>query len=318
MARKLNGRLGKWLGKAAEFHVDLLLERSSSRGEVDIAVAEALRMLSGRQEVRFPLEIARFLRAMLDVSRLSHKLVKAEDEESPATRRFKAFLNVLSGGQPTMSMGAALELAAMGDRYLADFSPMPEWRTQYLDVGDHFARSTSFSTKGRLIWNLIRYCRPTDALELGTAYGVSAMIILEAQKTCGLAPKLATLEAFEPQRTLSTALLQGRYGEDVTLLHGRKVEELPRVAASGRQFGFFFHDAGHVGDDYIGDFKMLLPVLAPGAIVMMDDIKWDANPKSKVIHASSLTCYQGWRQVVAHERVQAAAEIASRGIALLR
>ena len=35
---------------------------------------------------------------------------------------------------------------------------------------------------------------------------------------------------------------------------------------------FMFHDAAHTGDDYIRDFSLIVDTLAPGAVLLVDDI----------------------------------------------
>ena len=55
--------------------------------------------------------------------------------------------------------------------------------------------------------NAVRSCRLTSCLEIGTAYGVSAFFIIEAQKQCEMEPRLTTIEGYSPQKEISSKFL---------------------------------------------------------------------------------------------------------------
>ena len=48
---------------------------------------------------------------------------------------------------------------------------------------------------------------------------------------------------------------------------------LPRIVKSLKRVDFLFHDAGHSREDYVRDFDAVLPILAPGAVILIDDIR---------------------------------------------
>jgi predicted O-methyltransferase YrrM len=75
---------------------------------------------------------------------------------------------------------------------------------------------------------------------------------------------------------------------------------------------FVFHDAMHTREDYIRDFNALKDNLPAGAVVLIDNIRWE-DPWGHSMH-----CYEGWIEICADSRVRRAAEIdADMGLLLL-
>jgi predicted O-methyltransferase YrrM len=141
--------------------------------------------------------------------------------------------------------------------------------------------------------------RPRKSLELGTAFGMSALFILAALKAfvpCGF---LATVEGTESIYSLSSSMLKSHYGEMVSCTLGYIRVVLPEIARSLGQIDFLFHDSTHSGDAYTKDFSEVVDFLAPGGILLFDDIHWQ-DSRMKV----SSSTYEGWQAVCAHTRVR--------------
>jgi predicted O-methyltransferase YrrM len=86
---------------------------------------------------------------------------------------------------------------------------------------------------------------------------------------------------------------------------GTTDSELPQLAACPRQVDFMFHDCGHSREDCVNDFNQTIRILAPGAVVLFDDIRWEEQRFS----AQKAHTYEGWREVVANPSVARAVEI---------
>ncbi len=82
-------------------------------------------------------------------------------------------------------------------------------------------------------------------------------------------------------------------------------EALAPAAARMAPVDFIFHDGGHSGDAYVRDFQAVVEALAPGGVVIFDDIRWNQPLDPRV----DPRCYEGWREVAAHPRVERAVEI---------
>ncbi len=165
--------------------------------------------------------------------------------------------------------------------------------------------SSSFGSKGRILFNLVRVTRSENCLELGTACGISALFILAALKTYATSGHLATVEGDEPQFSLSSSLLKRQYGETAACHFGVTADVFPEIIGSLGNIDFMFHDCRHSRDDYINDFNLVSKNLTPGAFVLFDDIRWE-DPR--FVKGGART-YEGWQAVVSDPRVSRAVEI---------
>jgi predicted O-methyltransferase YrrM len=128
---------------------------------------------------------------------------------------------------------------------------------------------------------------------------------------------LDTVEGFEPQFSIASSRLKQLYGDMVSCHFGLSGSVLPELVKEIRPIDFMFHDAGHTSDDYISDFNQASQALDPGAVVLIDDIRWE--PAGRWSSERALTTHAGWKKVVGHSRVCSAVEIDGElGCLLLR
>ncbi|HEX8324331.1 MAG TPA: class I SAM-dependent methyltransferase [Tepidisphaeraceae bacterium] len=218
---------------------------------------------------------------------------------------FVALTDLLKASLPPVPVNLAMQFARIGDDYRG-VSQVASRKDRAMDVRRHFTLSSSSGRKGRLLTAAVRAFEPRLVLELGTAYGISGFFIANALKAGGHpGSRLVTVEAFEPQATLSRTLLQREFGDAVTCEFGLAGESLPRLAATMDHIDFYFHDAGHTYDDYVNDVGVMLPKMSSGSVLFLDDIRWDDR---RFIDKPS-RAYEGWQAIVANPRTCAAAEI---------
>jgi predicted O-methyltransferase YrrM len=146
--------------------------------------------------------------------------------------------------------------------------------------------------------------RSEHCLELGTAYGMSTLFILAALKAYAKSGRVDTVEKQQLFFDVASDTLKP-YGTMVTCHLGDTHELLPRLASSLGQIDFLFHDAGHSGLDHLQDFDAVIDILAPGAIVLIDDIHWD-DPR---FDAQPVGAYKGWLALIRRPRVRRAVEV---------
>jgi predicted O-methyltransferase YrrM len=275
------------------------------RHNLDIVLSWALQKVSNSKDVLFPIDYVDLLQDCIEEKSLKIREIKPDLRTSSDTvaKRFSCLVHVLRQ-VPPIEFLVAEEIALIADSYRGNLKPVEgsEWAG---DIGLHFDISSSFGTKGRILTTVVRLTQSEQCLELGTAYGMSALFILEALKTRGTDTHLTTLEGAEPQFSMSSELLINRYRNHVSCEFGWIQETLPRIVESLGRVDFLFHDAGHSKEDYIRDFYTVLPVLAPGAVVLIDDIHWE-DPRFS--HGNP-GCYEGWMEILNHYRVRRAVEI---------
>ncbi|HEX8324060.1 MAG TPA: class I SAM-dependent methyltransferase [Tepidisphaeraceae bacterium] len=231
------------------------------------------------------------------------KPVRAETTSDAA---FVTLCDLLRTALPPVPVRDALAFAQIGDDYRGE-TTVTHRKGRASEVRRHFTQSSSSGRKGRLLSAAVRSFQPRLVLELGTAYGISGFFIASALKAINAAEpgRLVTVEGFEPQATLSRNLLQSRFGSAVEFEFGVASHSIPRLAERLSDVDFYFHDAGHTYADYVHDVTTMLPKMASGSVLLLDDIRWD----DRRFTDTPSRAYEGWQAIVNHPRTRAAAEI---------
>ena len=218
---------------------------------------------------------------------------------------------MLQFSDATVPFSVALPIALYADEMLSNFG----FESYSGDIGYHFSVGSSLGTKARLVFNLVRALKPKSCLEIGTAYGISAFLIARCQELCSLQPHVVTVEKYSPQKEIGASFLQKHCAQSVKTIHADKHDAIAKLMAASKQFDFVFHDCRHSGDEYVDDFTELLPLMSPNAVFVLDDLHWHGRGAKE----SRRTCYEGWLEIIKHERVNAAIEIEnSMGMIFLR
>ena len=153
----------------------------------------------------------------------------------------------------------------------------------------------------RLLFELVRTLRPASCVELGTAVGLSAAYQAAALQLID-AGHLTTLEGAESLAAIAQHNL-GRLGLHRTdVVTGRFQDTLNRVLAERKPVDFLFIDGHHDEAATVGYFTQSLPALAPGAIVVLDDIKWSPGMK------------RAWRTILTHPQVDFSVDLGAMGL----
>ena len=130
---------------------------------------------------------------------------------------------------------------------------------------------------GRLLLSLIRATRPSYALELGTAIGISTAYLGTALAARG-SGRVVTFEADEDlaghARSLFASLQLANIEQRVEWI---TEDALGAVCRSNGPFEFVFADAIKDGDVLLNLHRRLAALAAPGAIIAYDDVDWSAE-----------------------------------------
>lgn len=280
---------------------------------VDICLATLCRPES-LTEVRFPVAYVEFLRTCIEHAQCEVKEVKRDSGTDDDSERFTTLLEVLGSSLPPLEFSIAKTIAVIADHYRTLRQPLEAaWAG---DIGHHFQTASSFGKKGRILSTIVRFARTKRCLELGTAYGMSALFILEATRNNLETGHLSTVEATGPLYSVSSSMLKERYGDMVSCHFGNTQDELPKLVKTAGPFDFMFHDDGHSRELYIRDFNAVKDSFSPGAVVLFDDIRWEDLRMTK---GQPARCYEGWMEVCADTKVRRAVELDyNLGLLLLR
>jgi predicted O-methyltransferase YrrM len=279
---------------------------------VDVALRSVLaddKVLCGKNDLA---SYVGLLRACIEPTALRAVTVKSGDHlDSVHANRFRTLIDTIRNNLLPIPIAMALQLAEEADRLRGMTAPI-DIGTWAADLGLHFALSSSLGHKGRLLANAIRLCRSERCLELGTAYGMSAMFMLEMQPYLDWTIHLTTVEGYESLFKITSQRLKDRYRDSINCHYGWTQDVLPELVSKLGPIDFMFHDAGHSREDYVRDFGAVVDTLAPGSVIIIDDIRYsDAR-------FGGVEAYRGWRDIVAHARIRHAVEVAGGiGLALL-
>jgi predicted O-methyltransferase YrrM len=132
---------------------------------------------------------------------------------------------------------------------------------------------------GRVIRHAIEAASPTTGCEVGLAFGVSTLYILDAMRDFG-AGRLIGMDPAQHDQTwrggglynLQRAGLSDKYS-----FHEAKSQfVLPRLAEVGTRIQFAFVDGWHTFDHTLVDFFYLDLMMDVGGIVILDDVGYPA------------------------------------------
>ncbi|KAL4764000.1 O-methyltransferase [Aspergillus foveolatus] len=168
---------------------------------------------------------------------------------------------------------------------------------------DEFARTKDFLMnvgphKGSIITDLIATERPSSILEIGGYIGYSAIMFGLAMRNTGVpAPRYVSLEMNPTFASVSRALIElAGLSDLVEVQEGPSRASMKRLAAgssnraSSARWDMLFLD--HSKISYLNDLKLAeeLGIVAPGSIVIADDMKRPGNPMySEYVRADTAT-----------------------------
>jgi predicted O-methyltransferase YrrM len=119
----------------------------------------------------------------------------------------------------------------------------------------------------------ISYHAPGDALELGSAWGLSTMILASAKRDAKRPGRVVSVEIVPDHHRATQETLE-RHGlsDRVTLLLGDADEVLPWLVGRRRRFAFAFvdHDHGLAASQHAVD--ALSHLLVPGGLALFHDV----------------------------------------------
>ncbi len=139
--------------------------------------------------------------------------------------------------------------------------------------------------EGDFLSRIVHAANPTVSIEVGLAYGVSAMFICDAlQKTP--TTRHIVIDPYQQTATwgfgAGLANLKNAGHEGIVEFHASDSQHvLPQLDADGLKVDFAFIDGGHTFDHCLIDFFYIDRMLRVGGVVAFDDSNWP--PIARVI-----------------------------------
>ncbi|MSP11798.1 MAG: class I SAM-dependent methyltransferase [Chloroflexi bacterium] len=128
--------------------------------------------------------------------------------------------------------------------------------------------------KVELLMELVTELRPRQSLEVGLAYGTSALAI------CEVLPPGSCHIVIDPYQTNHWEgrglqhLQQAGHADRIEFYEDFSYRVLPQIEAKGVRVDFAFIDGRHTFDYVLVDFFHIDKMLNPGGVVLFDDADW--------------------------------------------
>jgi len=154
-------------------------------------------------------------------------------------------------------------------------------QTNQVDDGDAQLplHSEMSPEEGALIDKVFRTVKPDTSIEIGFAYGVSALYACEALAANGKAAKHIVIAPFQHAHWNGIGLkniMKAGYGHFVDFREERSEIALPALLAEGTRVQAAIIDGNHTFDHALVDFFFINKMLDVGGIVIFDDTNFPA------------------------------------------
>lgn len=159
-------------------------------------------------------------------------------------------------------------------------------RRRLVEAGPRIARSAGDFERVALpnadadvLRDLLMAERATVVIEVGLAYGASALAIAEALVSCGSAGvRHVIIDAYQDHFHGAgwTAILAAGLDGVCTLLPERSQLALPRLVTEGLVADAAFVDGSHTFDNIFVDLYFLREIVCPGGLVVLDDCNYQS------------------------------------------
>jgi predicted O-methyltransferase YrrM len=157
---------------------------------------------------------------------------------------------------------------------------------------------------GRFLTRLVSELAPRSALELGTGLGLSALYQGAALELRGEGT-LATMDAHPAARIAEAGFAALGLDHRIRLESGQIDHTLGELMARVGPLNYVLLDADHSEEATVRHFEAVLPHLAGGAVVLLDDITQTGEMK------------RAWRTIADNERVAVGAGLRRIGVVVL-
>lgn len=170
-------------------------------------------------------------------------------------------------------------------------------------VVSQMAASSLKSPKfGQLLFRLAKYYNPSNIIELGTSFGITASYLASANQNT----KLFTIEGSSSIASIAGKNTNNLGIQNVELITGDFGIQLPKLLDRLQEVGLVFIDGNHRKQPTLDYFYQLLKKSTDQTILIFDDIHWSAEMES------------AWKVIQEDSRVSLTIDLFFIGIVFLR
>jgi hypothetical protein len=166
--------------------------------EVEIFLKASLAGSQELSDLNDPMAYITNLRKFIEPLDFNISSIKYDNQQKndTASLRFSNLIKRLQYHTPPIPFPIAKTIAKYADEYFGNLSSF-EFGEYAADVAEHFRKSSSTGHKARFLATVVRFMRPKTCLELGTCYGMSAVVIISMLRAMGDFESFDTIDGFE-------------------------------------------------------------------------------------------------------------------------
>lgn len=223
--------------------------------------------------------------------------LRPRDETTRAIAR--ALATAGAGRHPAAERAWIERIEARRRRIPADAEPGDELRRAcpFWSIPRHW---------GRFLTRLVAELEPASCIEMGVGFGMSGCYQAAALELARRG-RLACLDQEESLAEIAReSFAELGLEHRVELTMGPIGETLEPVARASAPIDYAYIDAEHTEEATVHNFEVALPHLAPGAVVVVDDIMLEGDMR------------RAWARIAAHERVGLALGLRRLGVVVVR
>lgn len=148
------------------------------------------------------------------------------------------------------------------------------------DEGEHPLKANISTDEGAFIQEIMREAKPTRTIEVGCAYGISALFICaELQQTPGAHHTIIDMLQSTNYKNIGRANLKRAEIDFYDLIEKPSEIALPALMAEGKKYDLGFIDGWHTFDHTLIDFFYINRMLEVGGIIIIDDVTYPSINK---------------------------------------
>lgn len=171
-----------------------------------------------------------------------------------------------------------------------------------LSVGQIIKRSSINKKYGRLIFNLIKYFKPENILELGTSVGISILYIAQAAKNSNI----ITIEGISEKIKVAKKITGQCTNNHIDFNRGDFNDILSSVLNKFDKLDFVFFDGNHKKESTLKYFNSCLNKIHNNTVFVFDDIHWSNEME------------EAWSEIKTNEHVKVTIDLFRLGLIFFR
>jgi predicted O-methyltransferase YrrM len=165
-------------------------------------------------------------------------------------------------------------------------------------VADLAHSSASDAQQGTLLFRLVQHLKPKSILELGSSLGIGSLYLTSPDRNV----HFVGIEGNPDSASIAQSHLQTLGCVHAVVLAGVFHEYLPKALLLLPHIDLVYMDGDHRLEPTLAYFEQILPNLTERAVVILDDIYWNAD------------MLRAYEQIKAHPQVKASLDLWHMGI----